>query len=217
MRISKEYWLLCCLILVSLQNVAQTKTTDEFSRWTLNFSVGKSLFSPSKEDFLNGLPNQAISTYNTHIPWYIELSRSLDESLALSISIDKIGYRGIFFDIPHDFKTIGLTPAVNYNFKNIFDVGLGPSIYVIKQKPHYTTHSTKNQTSKFGFEIKAALTLIDVQEIIWQLNAKYCFIDKENNFEMADQDAPQYKQFIYYPKVNMSYAYIGVNLGFRIK
>lgn len=208
------------LLLCTLQNNAQVHTVTKQFKWDLKFSTGFSLDNPTEKDFTNsgGWPSSAITSIHNHIPWNLEVKRSLVKNVTCGISINKRGIEGTFFTQKQKFNSTGLSPVIIYNLKDLFLIGGGPSVYFIRHKDYNPDSKLVYKMSKIGFELTSSFRFPQKSRLYTQIDASYCYVGKVKQFEFCDVTAgPKDDVLFYYARnISMSYLYFGIGIGFRL-
>jgi hypothetical protein len=216
----KKKLLLLGLILCTLQNIAQIQTATKPLKWDLKFSTGFSLDNPTEKDFTSygWWPPSAITSIHNHIPWNLEVKRSLVKNVTYGISITKRGFEGTFFTQKQKFNSTGFSPIILYNLKDIILIGGGPSVYVVKHKDYNPNSISVYKMSKIGFELVSSFRFPQKSRFYTQIDASYCYVGKVKQFEFCDVTAGPNDDvlFFYAENMSMSYIYIGIGIGFRL-
>jgi urocanate hydratase len=216
----KKLFVLIGLILYTLQNIAQIQTANKPLKWDLKFSTGFSLDNPTEKDFTSNewWPPSAITSIHNHIPWNLEVKRSLVKNVTYGISINKRGFEGTFFTQKQKFSSTGFSPVIIYNLKDLFLIGGGPSVYFVRHKDFNPDSKLVYKMSKIGFELKSSFRFPQKSRFYAQIDASYCFVGKIKQFEFIDVTAgPNDDVLFYYARnISMSYIYFGIGIGFRL-
>jgi len=216
----KKLLMLLVLILCTLQNFAQIPTATKPVKWDLKFSAGFSLDNPTEKDFTsnNWWPPSAISSFHNHIPWNLEVKRSLVKNVTYGISINKRGFEGTFFTQKQKFSSTGFSPIIIYNLKDLFLIGGGPSVYFVRHKDYNPYSKLVYKMSKIGFELTSSFRFWQKSRFYTQIDARYCYVGKIKQFEFCNVTAgPNDDVLFYYARnISMSYIYIGIGIGFRL-
>jgi hypothetical protein len=216
----RKLLVLLVFILCPLQNFAQIQTATKPLKWEFKFSTGFSLGNPTEKDFTinNWWPPSAISSIHNHIPWNLEVKRSLVKNVTYGISINKRGFAGTFFTQNQKFSSTGFSPIIIYNLKGLFLVGGGPSVHFVRHKDYNPYSKLVYKTSKIGFELSSSFRLPQKSRFYTQIDARYCYVGKIKQFEFCNVTAgPDDDVLFYYSRnISMSYVYIGIGIGFRL-
>jgi hypothetical protein len=216
----KTLLVLLLLILCTLQNIAQIQTATKTLKWDVKFSAGFSLDNPTEKDFTRdgwGTPS-AITSIHNHIPWNLEVKRSLVKNVTYGISINKRGFEGTFFTQKQKFSSTGFSPIILYNLKDLFLIGGGPSVYFVRHKDYNPDSKLVYKMSKIGFELTSSFRFPQKSRFYSQIDASYCYVGKIKQFEFCDVTAGPKDDvlFFYASKISMSYIYFGIGIGFRL-
>jgi hypothetical protein len=212
--------ILLVLALWTSQNNAQIQTTSKPLKWDLKVSIGFSVDNPTEKDFTNygSWPPSAITSFHYNLPWNLEVKRSLAKNITSGISIKKRGFEGTFFTQKQKFSSTGLSPLLLYNLKDLFLIGGGPSVYIVRHKDYNPNSILVYKMSKIGFELTSSLRFPQKSRLYAELDASYCFVGKIKQFEFTDVTAGSNDDvlFFYARNISMSYIYFGIGIGLRL-
>jgi hypothetical protein len=216
----KKLVALLILILCTLQNFAQIHTSAKPLKLDLKFSIGFPIDNPTEKDFTNAgwLPSSAITSFHNHIPWNLEVKRSLVKNVSYGISVNKRGFEGTFFTQKQKFSSTGLSPIIIYNLKNLFLIGGGPAVYFVRHKDYNPNSTLVYKMSKIGFELTSSFRFPQKSRFYTQIDARYCYAGKIKQFEFCNVTAgPNDDVLFYYARnISMSYLYTGIGIGLRL-
>ncbi len=206
------------LVFFTLQNNGQIETAAKPLKWDLKFSIGFSVDNPTEQDFTGyGLPSSAITSFQNHMPWNLEFKRSLGKNVISGISINKRGFEGTFFTQKQIFNSTGFSPILLYNLKDIFLIGGGPSVYLVRHKDFNPNSKLVYKMPKIGFELTSSIRFPKKSRFYSQIDASYNYMGRVQKFEFCDVTAePDNDVLFYYARnINMNYFYFGIGIGIR--
>ena len=215
----KKLIMLFGFALCTLQNNAQIQSATVPLKWDLKLSIGFGVNNPTVKDFTNdGLwPTSAISSFYNHIPWNLEVKRSLAKNVLSGISITERGFEGTFFTQKQKFNSTGISPIILYNLKDFFLIGGGPSVYLVRHKDFNTNSKLVYNMPKIGFELTSSFRFPQKSRFYSQIDAGYNYMKRIKKFEFTNVTAePDDDILLYYARnINMSYLYFGIGIGIR--
>lgn len=210
----KKLLVLSGLVWCTLQNNVQAQTAAGSLKWDAKFSAGFSAGNPTEKDFLSN----GITAFHNHIPWNLEVKRSLVKSITSGISINKRGFEGTFFTQKQKFSSTGFSPVLLYNLKDLLIIGGGPSVYFIRHKDYNVNSKLVDKMSKIGFELKSSFRFPQKSRFYSHIDASYSYVGRVKQFEFCDVTAkPDNDVLFYYARnINMSYMLFGLGIGYRL-
>jgi hypothetical protein len=216
----KKLLVLLGFALCTLQNNAQIQTATKPKKWDLKFSIGFPVDNPTEKDFTSngGWPPSAITSFHNHIPWNLEVKRSLVKNITSGISVNKRGFEGTFFTQKQRFNSTGFSPVILYNLKDLFLIGGGPTVYFVRHKDYNPNTKLVYKMSKIGFELTSSFRFPQKSRFYTQIDANYFYAGKIKQFEFCDVTAGQNDDVLFYyaRNISMSYLYFGIGIGFRL-
>lgn len=215
----KKLLILLGLALGTLQNNAQIQTASIPLKWDLKISIGFSVDNPTEKDFINNgsWPTSTITSFHNHLPWNLEIKRSLVKNVTSGISINKRGFEGTFFTQKQKFNSTGFSSILLYNLKDLFLIGGGPSVYFVRHKDCNPNSKLVYKMSKIGFELISSFRFPQKSRFYTQLDIRYSHTGKIKQYEFTNVQArPDEEPLIYYSRdIDMNYIYFGLGIGIR--